>query len=453
MTVNSFNNKVNLYKFCQKRGVKVFDVVKLPNFGWFCINSDRSLIRGIADFAESEEEMIDIIRYICLDNKELLDFPINYSSVMESKIVKDFSYHRMWKSFWHEANQAFETRRMRLGANKEAALKPFLKTQMGWIGVDDLKMGAVNTSILQKYSRLGLPPSVSGKLIIPSFYTPQHISSLHTIIPQTTEMHTIYKNGERGWFGDLKGKLVGNVDNIAKFGGFTWEAKVDHWLPFNDKPTELHYTVSPEEAVKIWREAKSSEFDMLLTDRVDEVADESIEGVRQVTTKFQLSEVKELSDALPRLGILEYWRKAQTDEILLGGKLRVVREAEGYAIFNAEGEKEIVTNFTVDILRLTLKGKKHFREGHINVNGASFPFEFPEDCFDSSKRLYSAIKAHFLRCGIGIPMILPRGRGILLDAINIFNQHRLNDIDKVTDEELEARSEESVQPASERTPA
>ena len=85
MNCNSFNSKVNLPKFCLKLGYSDYQFKKIPTFGWFAYNKDKTFIGNIFDLV-SQKDKEYLYALISKDKPEYLDFDLAYSDMLEAKI-------------------------------------------------------------------------------------------------------------------------------------------------------------------------------------------------------------------------------------------------------------------------------------------------------------------------------------------------------------------------------
>ena len=414
MTLNDINSKVNLPSVVRGE-LNGYQFIKIPVFGWFAFNSNRSEILALYDKATPEPDT-SIYKKFSLNEPEHQEFKFTYSEHVDNRFRNNFNDYMNWKRFWNLS---------RIEANRggkyfiDGKYHPLvdLINEKGYPHMLKAGIGLINDTVLSDSSvrELNLPSKLHNKLLIPSFCTPKHACSLEVAsLDSMNVKKCIWTNGERGWYGNLGGMVVNNFEETLTLGGFTWDKKCDYWL---DWVVDVSEKLNIQECLRIWAEAKNARFNKSPLDRILE--SDGKEHIVDYIATLSYSQINEL-EAKFEIPLLNTWKNLQYKEVTLNG-FRVVKKNDVYLIGKNNAANEEFTNFTMDISKFIKRGESFFRLGHFNYKDSSIPFEFPESTFSSSKRLFDAIHAFFLKSGMPIPVITSNYKFILLDVVNRFS--------------------------------
>ena len=426
MNCNSFNSKVNLPKFCLKLGYSDYQFKKIPTFGWFAYNKDKTFIGNIFDLV-SQKDKEYLYALISKDKPEYLDFDLAYSDMLEAKIKYNLLEIQLWTAAYAYAKKELETYKFQHNG-KRLLLKDVL-LENGFGGVIANGMGVVTNAVIEKFNMLPWPKSgIVGKILVPSFCTPYHICSLEYCSWETpTTMYPLFLNDEKGWYGNLGHKhVVSDVKELWTTPGNTWDYKADYWYP--DSIISISEQISPGDAIKIWTTAENTAFEKSPLTQI-------IDAGKLDELKLHIGNLslKQLQEAEKQTGekLIPYWKKAREHQVQIGSKIFTKRDNR-YWVYK-KGKLEEVTNFAVDVHKIYKKGFRFYRKGDILFGDEAVPFEMEERYFTTNYMFHRGIKEKFLNSGLGVPIIHPDffGKALLIvDSFNSGVQVEISDLDK-----------------------
>jgi hypothetical protein len=414
MNLNVFNSKVNLPKFCAKLGYKDYQFVRMPTFGWFAYNKDKSFVGNVFDVV-SQKDREYLYSVISKDKPEYLDFELAYSDMSETQIKYNLLEVQLWTAAYSLARKELETYKVQYKGKRES-LKEVLIAN-GLVGLLDNNIGVLTSSILDKFKMLPWPSrDLRGKLIIPTFCTPYHICSLeYCHWDKPTELFMLFLNDEKGWYGNLNHNYVAkDIKELCTTPGNTWDYKADYWYEGIVKLSEY---LDVSDGIKIWTESQNTMFNVsplkhiINSGKVGELKN----YVGQLSYN-QLQEIEELTGEK----LIDYWRKAREHQVQLGDKVFTKRN-NCYYVYK-KGELVQLTNFAIDIEKIIkTKTGKFVRKGLLHFGTNTIPFEMDEKHFTTNYRFHKGIKEKFLSAGLGVPIVHPDFFGKALLIIDSFN--------------------------------
>ena len=425
MTVNDFNTKVNLPKFCAKMGITDYQFVRMPTFGWFAYNKDKSFIGNIFDVV-GQKGWDSIYETICKDKPEFLDFTMPYNEVVGKTLRNNLLNIQLWTAAYVFSKKEFET--YKLGYKGKLFKDVLIENGFNPVLVNN--MGVINRNVLERFNMLPWPKKeLRSKLLIPTFHTPNHISSLDCCSwDNPSEMTSLFVNHEKGWYGNIKHKkFVSSLFDLWTHEGCTWDYKCDYWT--GDEVFDLGETLDIPDCIRIWSEVNNTK---LVSSPLDHILDTGkTEELKHYAGMLSLKQLEEIEQ---RTGekLNDYWKKARETQVKLG-HLTFVRRDNSYYVYR-KGNLEQITNFAVDIERIVKRGDKFVRTGIFYLGNSSVPFEMNEEDFVSSRRLHQVIKEKFISSGLGIPILFPLYANRLLLLIESFNSSPKIELEDVNPE-------------------
>lgn len=414
MNCNVFNSKVNLPKFCAKLGYSDYQYVKMPSFGWFAHNQDKSFIGNIFDVVSMKDREF-LYGLICKEKPEYLDFDLAYSDLQETKIKFNMFEIQLWTSAYAFARKELETYKIMHG-NKRVLIKDLL-IEYGFGAAIENGVGVITNEVVKRFSMLNWPKSeIRGKLIVPTFNTPLHICSLEYCAWDTpSKLHALWQNGEKGWYGNLNHKkIVSDVTELWTTPGSTWDYKADFWAP--QQPMVISDQVDVSDLLKIWSEATNTVFDKSpLLRIVDAGKTEELKNHIGNLSYQQLEEAEKVTG----MKLADYWKRARETQVQIGTKVFTKRD-NAYWVYKND-RLEQVTNFAIDVEKIIKKGNKFYRKGNLLFGNKSVPFEINERHFTTNYMFHRGIKDKFLTAGLGVPIVHPDFFNKALLIVDSFN--------------------------------
>lgn len=397
MNCDLFNMKLNLPKLCEKLGYTDYEYLRLPTFGWFAYTKDKSFIGNAFDVV-SPKERESLYAAICLRNPELLDFETSYSEVIDAKIKASLFETQLWSSAYAYAKKEFETHRV-VYAGKRVLLKELLK-ENGYNGVMLNEFGVITASVIEKYRILRWPKSAKGHLMIPSYCTPKHICSLeHCPWDQPGQLHSLWLNSERGWYGDISSNnIVSSLKELWVTGGFTWDPKADFWA--TGYQVSLAPTLSVPDLLKLWSTTKNTVFELNPLLKITEQG--NADELKNYIADLSFDQIQEI-EGLTKLKLSDAWRKSREQQVQIGNKMFIKRD-NCYWVFK-KGKLEQITNFAIEVEKIVKRGNEFFRKGNLLFGKQVVPFEMSEKFFTTNHLFHRGIKEKFLSAGLGIPIV------------------------------------------------
>lgn len=410
MTFNEFNSKINLPEVCRMAGISGLNYIKLPTFGWYGYNANLSQIVHLFQLFD-DKDIFGLYRKFTLEMPELQEFSMTYSETEGNQLYEDYAKTRLWGSFFRDAR--LETQKLEM--RDRPPFKQIMK-ECGFPNLPADNVGYITEALLKKHVSFRMHPSPVGYLVVPTFCTPKHICSLELVDPKTMLVEkTIFKNGEKGWYGELGGVVVPDLPTLGRDGGFTWDSKCDFWTT---KPLTLSKKMSVSKCVEVWLTAHNTKFDMSPIEVIK--ANKKEDEIVTVLSRLTLSQAMELESIL-KCGIVNKWEIAQQQTVEIGRFKFHNKKSQYYVAYMDEVPTEF-TNFTMQIDRIIRNGNRFYRQGVIRFENREAPFVFDEESFTTSNTLSKAIRAFFLQHGLGVPIILSLQHRYLLDVVNRFNR-------------------------------
>lgn len=422
MTVNEFNCKVNLpyvYELCGKVG---YQFVKLPHFGWYAYNKDYSEVRQFFDgqFANvSDRKAVSAVLTDLLKNKKhYFDHHVYYTDMAVNQLYADiFLMHKMHEIYRYSQGEILNQPAL---IDKQPVQLVDKLSESGMPFAIEAGIGLCTPRLVKFAEQNKIPMSSRHhyKLIVPTFSTPKHISSLEycTIANLQTDRTVFWQNFERGWYGNIQNNiLVPNFAGVTTTKAITWDHKLNYWMT---SPLILHHSLNTAECLRIWTQAKLVKFDKSPLRAIAQSQDP--DQLRNYLKDLSIAQVEELEKYFG-IQLLESWKNQKQEECSIGD-LTFVRKDNQYWVIRRNGEYEEFTNFTMTITRIYKQESEYFREGFITYGNQDYAFVFPNSNFTSAKVFTTIIHDFFMKSGIGVPIISVRYKHYLLDIIARFNR-------------------------------
>ena len=414
MKVNNFNSKINLPKFCQKLGYTDYQFIRIPTFGWYAYNKDRSFIGNVFDLVPPGEQDL-LYSTIAKDNPEYLEFDISYSELADDKLRANRLELQLWTAAYAMARKEMDNYRA-VYEGRKVYLKNILEAH-GLNGILKNRIGVITGDLLARFPMLPWPKKdLRGKLLVPSFCTPSHICSLeYTSWNNLGEFYPLYLNDEKGWYGNIKKNYILNdIKELSTTAGITWDAKADYWT--TGEQVTLSDFLSVDNCLRIWTESKHTLFTKSPLTQIVESG--KVGELKNYVGKLNFHQLEEIESATGEK-LAEYWKQARDLQVTIGDRTFAKRD-NCYYVYK-RGVLQQVTNFAVDIEKIVKKGKHFFRIGTLHYGNQSIPFELHEKYFASNYMFPRGIKDKFLQAGLGIPIIHPDFTNRALLIIDSFN--------------------------------
>lgn len=414
MTVNLFNSTVNLPKFCNKLGYKDYQFVRIPTFGWYAYNTDKTFIGNIFDLV-NDQDREHLYAVIAKDKPEYLDFDLAYSGLADSRLKYDLMEMKLWTAAYSMCQKAIETYKVSY-QGKKTYMREILSSN-GLNGAISNKIGVITGHVLETFKMLPWPKKeIRGKLIIPSFSTPYHIASLeYCSWDQPTELLPLYVNDEKGWYGNIRAnKIVSDIKELFTTPGNTWDYKADYWY---DGTVNLSEFLDIPTCIKVWTDAQKTVFSCSPLDQI--IATGNTGELKNYVGQLSYNQLEELEEKTGEK-LKEHWRKARELQVKLGNQIFAKRENR-YFVYK-KGKLLEITNFAIDIDKIIkMKNGKFMRKGLLHFGNKSVPFELGEEYFTTNYKFQRGIKEKFLSAGLGVPIIHPEFFGKSLLLVDSFN--------------------------------
>lgn len=421
MTSSDFNCRINLQAFCDNNGVKDQTFIKMPRFGWFAISNTDGQIRTLIDFLPLDD-IVPFCTDLIVEKPQYHEGRIFYNEIAVARLCNDIRIQLTLKKMHQDLMLAFREGEVRTDGKKGSLLKMFAEN--GMAAFAETGVGYMTEAIFSTYARsLALPRYVKNKLVIPTWYSPVHFSSLETAgISTPLQRHTFYLNGEKGWYGKPEKMIYGNLANLLTHEGCTWDRKLDYWV---NKPIGIHEQMPVNLCIQIWTQAQNIRFKQ---DPLD-----IIEGAKeQGKLKHNLDGLnyKQLSELEKRFGLkLESFWRAQKQAYVTIGNIKFIARDMRYYVEGHDGQLQEFTNFSIEInsIKRNRTNGRFYRIGIVSYEGKQEPFELLNDHFLNVGLFTRAINEFFLTKGLGIPIISNAYRGYILEVINRLNANCMID--------------------------
>lgn len=413
MTINEFNGKVNLPELCINKNLNDYQFVKLPTFGWFAYNHNKSVICSTYDIVK-QTDTTSVYKHFTIIQPEYQDLKFSYSETAENRFLTDYNFYILWRKIWMMARYEAENSKINYGG-RYIKLKE-LCIELGYPYLLESGIGLITETVINspEGKLISWPQYSKNKLLIPTYCTPRHICSLELAsIVDLDNRHTIYLNGEKGWYGTLNKRIVSNIKEALTLGGNTWDTKCDYW---QTSIITLSNTLTLQDCIKIWTEARKTLFDKSPLDIVVET--QHIDEIKKHICKLSYDQIQEIENKTGE-SLLGYWKQAREREITID-YMKFVERKNRYCLWK-KGDLSEYTNFTMTIDKIKKRRRMFYRSGHIFYKEHVVAFEFPESAFSSPKKLIRRLKEFFFDNALGLPTVLTNQQHYLLDVINQFN--------------------------------
>ena len=414
VTLYEFNSKINLPKLFAGMGVKGYQYVKSPVFGWWAFTPDKKTCVNVFDLFPIEEAS-KLYRTVVLDKPDYLDFRLRFSDIAESKLTSDITRIAGWNSLWKIAKDQAHTGK--IAYNKEYIHLYKLAKDLGYASlIAEGQIGLINDYVLDRFKWLKIPAEAKNKILIPTFAAPGHICSLsYAPISDLTNITVLWKEREHGWHGSLCEHLSDSFRSVATNGGFTWDYKADFWL--NNVVTTMSPELKAEQLLKVWCDAKNAQFaeSPLLTLKNTHKP----EIIKHHIKDLSYAQIKELETVLGS-EFLSTWKSLREQQLTIG-RLTFVKKHNQYFVIK-NGVTSQFTNFTLEVSCIEKDNNEFYRIGHIYCKDAIIPFKIKTDLFTSNKPLLKALTSAMLEAGVGLPLVTTSLQAYLIDVINMFNE-------------------------------
>lgn len=414
MTVNDFNSKINLPKFFLGLGLTDYRFIKIPTYGWFAFNQDHSVVLNTFDIF-NHDEASEIYKKLTMEKPEYIDFKLRYSEMVDKKLSADILVKKGWHWFWAAAKEQAETGNIRVDGKLTRLNK--LCVELGYPKmISHGQVGVVTEAMVKTYSWLGIPPEAKGKLLIPFFHAPNHLSALAIASVDKPENQTfIFKDQEIGWCGKLGNRLAASFTDVCTNGGFTWDYKADYWT---DKVImDCSPSIEAPTLLKIWTQAKTTRFD---TDPLVMLKDgAAAKDIQHHIRDLNYEQIKKLEDVFSK-DFVSIWKNLREQQVSVGS-LTFIKKHSQYFVMQKTGAYQF-TNFTIEVNKIEKRDDTFYRIGHIYCRDSAIPFCMSTDDFGTTKRFLKVLTDIMLEAGVGVPIVTTGYKMYLLDVINTFNE-------------------------------
>lgn len=414
MNCNDFNNRINLQAFCEANGVKGYSFVRMPRFGWFAVNKVDNEIRTLIDFIPMND-MVNFCTDLIMEKTQYHEGRIMYNEVTVTKLCNAIRIRLLLKKF-HQDCKAEYHEGATYTSGKTRCLAEMFK-ENGMDAFADTGVGVISDLIHKTYRvELALPHSLKGKLVIPTWCTPQHTASFESCsITEPNRRTSFIVEGEKGWYGKPIKTVYGNFTNLMTHQGCTWDKKLNYWV---DKPLDLDESLDVSKCLQIWTEASPN-----LSFKRDPLSIiEATNGVGKVKLNLQALSANQTSELEKRFKtpLMALWKTQKQVEVVVSRMPFIYKDMRYYRVCS-DGNLEEFTNFAVEITRVYKKDNVFYRQGYVYFEGRQEPFELPNVQFFSSSIFFRALNWFFLNRGIGVPWVDSSLLRVLVDVINKFN--------------------------------
>ena len=403
MLLNSFNSKINLPSVVSKLGINTseYEFVRVPLFGWYAKSKTQDFVGNIFDFFPINDWR-KLYGIVCRDFNDCFDFNLPYSEYAERELYKDQTRIMQFQSAWVLSVQEGETVRARY---HDTVI--YFKDMLDELGMPKLmsnRIGYLTEKVLKAFPSLDLEHKYKYKktILIPSFCSPKHICSLEAAkLLDISQRETLFLNSEYGWYGKQGVEIVRDINELKYKVGNTWNYKCDYW---NSSPVHISEMIGTEQLIKIWSEAKHSNFTEKPADLM--VGKQGDDDLRNHVATLNYSQVQELEKNSGQ-ELLPYWMKSREQQFSVHGRTYVKRDKAYFLV--KKNEEEQLTNFTLDIKEIRKKNEDEFVWcGMVYFEEHAVPFEMEDRYFMSCFLFTKGIRKMFLNLGLGIPFINER---------------------------------------------
>ena len=429
MTINDFNSKVDFPGYCAGHRIEGFNFLKLPKFGWFAYNKDKSEIISFTDLLLREagndlDELSKSVKHFIKEKRTYHETPITFSDRVFNKIIKSIHEYRFWKLFHKACVEELHNGQLHI---KGKYIKPITYfEEMGQELILSTRIGLISEKLLETFPSSQVSKIAKNKIMIPSWCTPQHVASIEVCsIDELHDRTTIFTQGDKGWYGKLELQVVPSFEALATTPGFTWDKKADVWL---ETPVDLITNLSTAQCLKIWQEAKYAKF---LTSPLDLITlQNNLEDLKANLKKLTFEQIRNLETELG-ISLMPTWRVQNYSEVTLSG-LTFIQQGSQYFVERANGQLEEMTNFTITVDKVIKKKNAYLFAGTVNHGETSLAFEWSHEVFMSAHSFMKKIREFFFENRLGIPIATVHYLGYLMEIITRFNRDAIVDEDNKT---------------------
>lgn len=414
MTYNDFSCRINLPSYCQVNGIKGYEFIRMPRFGWFAVENATGKINTLIDFVPIDE-IVPFCTDLILQKTQFHEEKIFYSEVSVARLCNDIRIMLALNRLQSDAALEFKEGRATTEGKTINLAKMY--TDNGMQAFLQTGVGYMSQSIFKTYQKLlGLANSLCNRLILPSWYTPQHIASFESSAVGNPLKYRFkfYVNGEAGWYGRPEKAIVNDLKQLLTQAGCTWDPKLNFWTRGT---MQLDESLTPKQLLEIWSKNSHIRFKQ---DPLDAL--ERINGVGQIKDHIQTLTFNQVSELEKRfkVNLASLW-KTQKHQVVRIGNLTFVAKDMRYYVESFTGIVEI-TNFAIEIHQIKKQSNnQYYRSGIIYYEGKQEPFEMPNEYFLSTSKFITALTEFFLDRGLGVPIISNSYRRHLLELINRLN--------------------------------
>ena len=395
-------------------GYTDYQFVKIPTFGWYAYNKDRTVVSNIFDVVGIREREF-LYSLITKDMAEFLDFDLAFSSTAEQLLKSNLFQVQLWASAYTFARKEIQTYKTTYKGSKV-----LLKDVLAANGMNHLisnNVGIVTSELLEKYNMLSWPKKdIRGKLLIPTFCTPYHICSLeYAPWHNPNDLQPLWLNDEKGWYGNIQhNKIVSDIKELATTPGNTWDYKSDYW--YGNHIVKMSEFLNVSDCMRIWTESQHTTFETSPLQHIIDLG--KIDELKNNVARLNYNQLQEI-EKLTGEKLTTYWKKARELHVQIGDRVFAKRD-NCYYVYK-KGNLQQVTNFVIDVDKIVKRGNKFFRTGIIHFGSQAIPFDMDEKFFTTNYRFHRGLKDKFLTAGIGVPIIHPDFFNRALLIIDSFN--------------------------------
>lgn len=414
MTFNDLNCRINLPAYCYSNGLKGFDFVRMPRFGWFAVTQSTGKILSLVDFVPIDE-VVAFCTDLILEKPQFHESKLFYNEVAVLRLCNDIRIMLSLKRLHEDSVAEFNQGKATADGKTFNLAKMYNDNGMRFFA--QTGVGYMSETLYNTYAKLlGIHKSAINRLIIPTWCTPEHVCSFETAPPNNplAPKFTFYTNGEKGWYGRPEKAIVGEFKQLLTHPGCTWDLKLNYWAK---SLMTLDDSLTVKQVLEIWSQSQDIRFK---SDPLDEVELRNGKDlIKHSVHGLSLEQISELEKRF-KLKLGNFWQ-AQKQKLVKIGHLTFVAKDMRYYVEGPNATCEM-TNFMMEIHRIKKKADgKYYRIGVVYYQGKQEAFELPNDAFLTVSRLVKAVNEFFLERGLGVPIISNAYRGYLLEVINRLN--------------------------------
>jgi hypothetical protein len=231
--LNLSQSVIRLPDVTHMHGLRAKKFVVVPGFGWFIVQRD-GVIRNLGDLLSPSTAAGDLEKMLeSYTNRR--DRELSKRLDIQPELAgRQFLLRRGYELFHRTAHDAFN--RQPVPHDPAGRSWRDIHLQSGDRQVDQLRLGWVSPEVFQRFAPiLRLDPRLQGRLLLPSWVSPQHICSLEAFDHgRMIDRETIYQDYEPGWYGQPEGEIVEQPEELLRTPGCTWDHKLEYWVPPTD---------------------------------------------------------------------------------------------------------------------------------------------------------------------------------------------------------------------------